>query len=267
MWQLMVVKKYFGLIWEVVKTNLMTAMEYRMSFILQVIGMMANDLLMIVLWVIFFQRFGEVNGWTFQDTVMLWSITTVNFAIVMVMCRGVFELAKTITRGDLDYYLSFPVDTLWYVAVSQMSVPAVGDLFFGVMLYLLFGDLSLSGITLYIFLCGVTAWIFFNFIVLTQSIAFFVGNFEEAAEQWYHSLLGFTLYPQSVFHGVLKMLMFTLVPAFFIATLPVDLINQFSWEKIFWLFGLGLITFLIAVGLFRRGLKRYESGNLISFKM
>ncbi len=261
------VKKYLILTGEVLKANLRIAVEYRMSFIMQVVGMVANDLLMIFLWVIFFQRFGEINGWTFRDTVMLWSITTVNFAIVMLMFRGAFELAKTITWGDLDYYLSFPVDILWYVAVSQMSVPAVGDLFFGVVLYLLYGDLSFSGIILYIFLCGVTAWIFFSFIVLTQSIAFFVGNFEEAAEQWFHMLLGFTLYPQSVFHGVLKMLMFTLVPAFFIATLPVEVINVFSWKKIGWLFGFGLITFLAAVGLFRWGLRRYESGNLISFRM
>lgn len=267
MWQLMAVKKYFVLTWEVAKTNLLAAMEYRISFILQVVGMMVNDLLMIVLWVIFFQKFGEINGWTFRDTVMLWSITTVNFAIVMMMTRGVSELAKSITRGDLDYYLSFPVDTLWFLSVSQMSVPAMGDLFFGVILYLLYGDLSIQGILLYVFLCVVTAWIFFNFLVLTQSIAFLVGNFEEAAEQWYHMLLGFTLYPQSVFSGVLKILMFTLVPAFFIATLPVDAINHFTWEKIWWLFGFSLFTFVIAIGLFRLGLKRYESGNLISFKM
>lgn len=267
MWQLMVAKKYFVLTWEVVKTNLMAAMEYRVSFIMQILAMVANDTMMIFLWVIFFQKFGEINGWTFRDTVMLWSITTINFAIVMAMTRGVFELAKTITRGELDYYLAFPVDTLWYVSVSQMSVPAAGDLVFGIILYLLYGDLSLKGVALFAFLCVTTAWIFFNFIVLTQSIAFFVGNFEEAAEQWYHMLLGFTLYPQTVFHGVLKMLMFTLVPAFFIATLPVEIINFFSWEKIWWLFGFGLITFILAIGLFRLGLKKYESGNLISFKM
>src|SRR5579871_2290635 len=44
------------------KTNLLAAMEYRVTFVLQVLGMFVNDAAFTVLWYIFFQSFPTVNG-------------------------------------------------------------------------------------------------------------------------------------------------------------------------------------------------------------
>ncbi len=261
------VAKYISLTWEMTKSSILSAMEYRVSFLVQVFGMLVNDIALVAIWLIFFQKFPSINGWQFQDTAMLFALTTVNFAIVMIFARGAFEFSKTIARGELDYYLSFPKNVLWHASVSKTDISAIGDLLFGLIIFFFSGDISLEKIGLFAVIGVLTALIFLNFIIITQSITFYVGNFEEAAEQMFHALLGFTLYPQTAFYGALKIIMLTIIPAFFIATLPVQLIQKFNLEFFLILLGFWILTTIIATIIFRRGLRRYESGNLINVKM
>jgi len=51
--------KFLFAIW---KANLLSVMEYRVSFLTQVLGMMANNFMYFAIWVIFFDRFKEVRG-------------------------------------------------------------------------------------------------------------------------------------------------------------------------------------------------------------
>lgn len=267
------IKRSFGLVgylvltWEMVKMNVLSAMEYRASFIMQVAGMIINDIGLVALWLIFFEKFPEIQGWNFHDTAILFAITTVQFSIVMIIARGSFQLARTIANGELDNFLSLPKNILWQVSVSKTDVSAFGDLIFGICIYFFSGNVSIESFGIFILLSILTAVIFFNFIIITQSIAFYVGNFEEAAVQLFYALLGFTLYPQTAFSGVLKVIMLTVIPAFFIATLPVQIFRKFNLSLLGLMIGFAVLTFLIAIFIFQKGLKRYESGNLINIKM
>lgn len=259
--------KYLSLTWEMKKRTILSAMEYRASFLMHVFGMMLNDTAIIALWFIFFQKFPSIKGWEFNDTLLLFSFSTMIFGLVMVLTYGAFELAKTITRGELDYYLTFPQNLIWHIAVSKTKIAAIGDFIFSIIIFLIASAFSLEKIAFFIPISLLAALIFFNFILITQSIAFFVGNFEDAAEHLFHALLGFTLYPQTTFYGALKVIMFTIIPAFFIATVPVQLIKSFSPTLFLGMLACWLATSLIALIVFRAGLRRYESGNLINIRV
>jgi ABC-2 type transport system permease protein len=99
--------------------------------------------------------------------------------------------------------------------------------------------------------------------VITQSLSFWLGNAEGLAGQFFNALLSFSTYPTVIFNGAVKFALFTVIPAGFIAYLPVQLLREFSLP----LLG-GLLLFTIgmtAAGwlVFRAGLRRYESGNLV----
>jgi ABC-2 type transport system permease protein len=248
-------------------TNILAAMEYRTSFWIQIVGMLLNDVALVLMWVIFFQRFPSINGWTMQDTIGIWAITTMSFGIVMTVGRGAFEIARGIQQGELDYYLSFPKDVLWHMSVSKTEISAIGDLIFGLGLIVVAGNITFERVVLYLTMSLMSAMICYNFIVVTQSIAFFVSGFEDAAQDFFHALLGFSMYPQTVFSGVLKAIMITVLPAFFAYWVPVRLVRQFDLGLFGWLLLFWALSFVLAVGLFRYGLRRYESGNLIHVKM
>ena len=260
------VAKYFSLTWEMTKINILSAMEYRFSFWMLVFGMVVNDIGLLFIWVIFFQRFPEINGWQFQDTVLLFSLSTMAFSLVMIFGGGAFEISRKIRQGELDYYLSFPKNILWHCSISKTDISAIGDFLFSIIIFFFSGDINLSKVGLFLLMVLPSAAILFSFIVITQSLAFWIGDFEDGAYNLFHALLGFSLYPQSVFHGLLKLLMFTLLPAFFIVTLPVELVKNFSLLNFAFLVTVAIGITILAVKIFFAGLKKYESGNLINVK-
>jgi ABC-2 type transport system permease protein len=63
---------------------------------------------------------------------------------------------------------------------------------------------------------------------------------------------------------VVRILLYTLIPAAFVGSVPAALLIDFSWGK---LAMLAIVTATIASmawGVFRWGLRRYESGNLVT---
>ena len=113
----------------------------------------------------------------------------------------------------------------------------------------------------------VSSLVMASFMVLVQSLAFFVGRFEEAADQLFHALIGFALYPQNIYHGALKIVIMTIIPAFFATTIPVELVRSFDWRWFGGLMAFALGITALALFVFNRGLKRYESGNMLNMKM
>jgi ABC-2 type transport system permease protein len=72
------------------------------------------------------------------------------------------------------------------------------------------------------------------------------------------------MYPQSIFKGFLKFIMMTVLPAFFMITVPVQLIMEFSWTYFAILIVSVIVATVSALWIFNKGLARYESGNLMT---
>ena len=62
-------------------------------------------------------------------------------------------------------------------------------------------------------------------VVLLHSAAFWLGRTESASRQLYEATLLFSLYPDTLFTGAMRWILFTLVPAGFVGYLPADLIR------------------------------------------
>lgn len=261
------VVKYIKLGLEIKKLTILTAMEYRTSFLIQVIGMILNNFAMLFLWFIFYQRFHDIRGWTFVDNCTLFAVAAVFFSVIFIFFRGIIDLARTINRGELDYFLTFPKNSLWHVSISKTEITAIGDLLSGIIIYLFFIHPSVVQFMLFIGISTLAGFIFLNFLILTQSIGFFIGDFESGAYAFLESILGFINYPQNVFYGNLKLLMMTIIPAFFIVSLPVSIVRVFNLQTLLILLAYWVVSGVIAIKFYNFGLKRYESGNLINTRL
>jgi len=257
---------YIKLTVHVVKLNILSAMEYRVVFWTQVIGMAINDFGWLLTWSLFFMRFPNFNGWVLQDTMLLFAISMVNFAIFRIFAGNTEEISHDINHGHLDYYMSLPKNVLWQISTSRTNISAIGDLTFGLILFLFLG-LNWTQFLVFGFLTIITALIMYNFTVILHSLSFYVGNFEETSDRIFGLLAGLTLYPATAFSGALKVITFTIIPVFFIAWLPVSIIKDFSWIHLGYIGIFWLVTLIFAVWFFNRGLRRYESGNMINVRM
>lgn len=256
--------RYVVLTFEMAKLSLLSAMEYRASFIVQIIGMILNDVGLIAVWVIFFGRFQQINGWMAGDVFLLFSVFLVSFGLFAFISAGTIEMSKMIAHGQFDYFLALPKNPLWHVSVVRHELFALSDVFVGIFaFFFLTGPFGIAKTVIYILVVTFSALILYNFAVITQSLAFFVGNYEESAERWIWTLFGIAVYPQTIFTGWLKTLTLTILPAYFVVDIPVSLLKEFDWRLLASLFGFWLLTLLLALFMFKHGLKRYESGNLL----
>jgi len=255
--------RFVRLTWLLVRQGILAALQYRASFLSQTLGMVLNNTFWVVMWWVYFQRFPDVNGWGFRDTLVIFALSCYFFGLLHLVAGGTIEIAGKIARGELDQALSLPGSPIWHLAVGRMQVSALGDVVFGLGLAGWLFAHEPQALSLFVCLGPVSAVIFFASALVTQSVAFFVGHFEEAANDLYWGLLTFGLYPGTIYRGALKVVTVTILPAFFVYHLPVRLLTEFRWADLIFLSAATVGYLALACAFFRLGLRRYESGSLL----
>jgi ABC-2 type transport system permease protein len=243
--------------------NFQIGLEYRATFISQIFGMLANDIMWIVFWVLYFQRFPVIPGWGVEDVMMLWAVTGAGFGFAVGLFGNSNQLARIIAGGELDYYLALPKNVLLHVLVSRMDLAALGDILFGWGLFIVFLHPTPERIVLFGLMAVCSAAVMVGFLVAVGSLAFWLGNAEGLTMQLFNGIITMSTYPSPLFQGAVKVIMFTVVPAWFIAHQPVLVLRHFDLGGLALEVGSAALILAAGVAIFYRGLRRYESGNLM----
>lgn len=245
--------------------NLASAMEYRASFISQIVGMLINNGIYFVFWVIFFEQFGTVRGYNTGEIFLLFAIVTLGYGLAFMFGGNTAQrMAGLIAQGRLDYYLVFPRNLLLHVVFSRMIVSTIGDVTFGLIAYLFTGRFHPLEIALFLLTALVVALIFVAYGVITGSLAFYMGNAQHASQQISNAMLTFSLYPNSLFAGASRVLLYTLLPAAFVGAVPVEIVKGRDGMLLLALLGVAAAVWAIAIAVFTIGLRRYESGSALN---
>ena len=264
---LMEVKKSLKLMLYYFKFNISSVMEYRVSFLVQSFGMVLNNAAFIFFWWILFNNVNDIGGYGFKDVMMLWALSSAGFGVCFVVFGNVKEITRMILNGELDTYLLQPKDPLINIICSKTIVSAWGDTLYGVVLFFLVKGFDIKGFLLFL-LFTITAGIIFASVLITiHSLSFYAGNLDGLAQLCIEFLISFSIYPEGIFKGGLKYILYTIIPAAFMVYIPARVINQFNLIMLLEVLGVALLWIVIAYAAFYRGLKKYESGNLIINKL
>ncbi|WP_027631754.1 ABC transporter permease [Clostridium hydrogeniformans] len=264
---LMEVKKNIKLIGYYFKFNLSAAMEYRVSFIIQVVGMIINNASFIFFWWILFSNVGDIGGYGFKDTLMLFSIMSTSFGLAFILFGNIGTISKMIINGELDSYLLQPKDPLMNIICSKSIVSAFGDFVYGIILFIISSDYTLKSIVLFLFFSLLSCIIFSSVMILVSSLSFYIGNGEGVSNLMGEFMVNFSIYPKEIFKGGVKFIIYTIIPAGFTSHIPIELIKDFNIRDFLMLIGVTIIWSVLAYMIFYKGLKKYESGNLITTKI
>lgn len=251
-----------------VGVNLSSAMEYRASFLTQIVFMFINNGIYFVFWLIFFNQFGAVRGYNVQDVYLLFGIVAFSYGIGYMFAGNTgANLATIIAQGRLDYYLALPRNLLSHVIASRMVVSTIGDVTFGLTALIVAGFYGLGDLLFFFATSIPAALIFVGFATIAGSLAFYTGNAQYASQQASNAILTFALYPDALFAGGVRFVLYTIIPAFFIGAVPVQIIKE---HDLLLLGGLWLVTLVVwglATAVFYIGLRRYESGSAINVNL
>lgn len=266
---LMVVKKNLILLYAYFRLNLSAVMEYRTSFLLQTFGMILNNASFAFFWWVLFDQVGSIAGYGFFDIMTLWAISSSAFGIAFILFGNLKNLTEIIVKGELDIYLLQPKDVVLNVLASKTVVAAWGDLIYGITLYIIICITrgSFASIGLYFIFCITGAAIFTGTLLTVNTLSFYFGNASGVRGLVFEFLITFTLYPMGIYKGFVRLIIFTLIPAGFISVLPMEILVSFNLWQMIAVIGAAILWIIISISFFNRGLKRYESGNLIISRM
>jgi ABC-2 type transport system permease protein len=256
-----------GFVLHLIRLNLASNMEYRASFLSQIVGMMINNGIYFVFWLLFFDRFKEIRGYQIQEIYMLFAVLTLAYGIAYTFAGNAMEIPRLIALGRLDYYLALPRPVLPHLLFSRMGQSTIGDLAFGVIAYLFTGRFDLASIVLFIVVTLLAAVIFVAFAVTFGALAFYIGNAEMLSDRVVQTMLTFGLYPFGLFQGVVRLVLLTLIPAAYIGAVPVQVVQFTDLRALALLVVAAAANVIVMLLVFRYGLRRYESGSALNINI
>ena len=260
------VKNQFLVTRQSIHYALQREMLNKVTFISNIVFMILNNACFIVQWVILYSLKDDVGGYTFKQVLLLWGLAAMTYGVSRFFFKEAFDLSEIINSGKLDNYLVQPKNVLISCITSGVEVSAIGDMIYGYIM------LFLYGINLRNFLIFTACGIFGGFVVVSisvifSSLSFWFGKSEMIANTINGQMTNFATYPEGIFKGFVKLLFYTFLPLGVTAYIPVQLISNFNWLYILYIF-LGTIAFItFAFIIFYRGLKRYSSTNLMNARI
>jgi len=237
------------------------ALTNRRAFGAQVALMFGNDLAWCAFWVLFFDRAGNLRGWDGTRALLLLSVFATSAGLTLGVFANVRHVGQMASDGRLDAVLALPVSPLPHLLVRQVRTVNLGDVLFGLGLFLVAGDPDPGRFGIYLVGSLASTGLMLGFLITAGSLAFFVGS-GETGEAGFHALLLLSNYPADFFGGLTKLVLYTVIPAAFVTAVPAKLVDEFDPGLAALLLGASAAFLAAGWATFTFGLRRYSSGSV-----
>jgi ABC-2 type transport system permease protein len=222
--------------------------------------MALNNFVWFVVWGLFFGLAGDVRGWTLRDVTEIYGILAVAYGIYATFFGGARNVALFVENGGLDMYLGRPSSPLLGVLFSRCDPTGFGDIASGIILIAWAAD-SVTELLLALVFATLGASVVVAVYVTINCLAFWTSARPRLCDQLFESFLQFAMVPQIGLPAFVKVLLYTALPAAFVAFVPVEILRTFSLAKAAAAVVAAGVFPAIAAGVFHLGLRRYASGS------
>jgi ABC-2 type transport system permease protein len=245
-----------------VKYNIMREMTNQITFLTNILFMILNNATFIIQWVLLFRLKSNIGGYGIKEILVLWGLAASTFGLSHIFFNRAYELPDLIVNGKLDSFLVQPKNVLLSVISSGTSISAIGDLAYGYIVICFF-KISLYHFFMFTFLTITGALIITAFAVITGSLSFWIVKGDMISRNLNDIMITFSIYPEGIFKGIIRLILYTVIPVGLVSFLPLKIILKFSLTNLAVILGFAIFIILLAFAVFYKGLKRYTSSSLM----
>lgn len=249
-----------------IKYACMRQMLNKATFITNILFMILNDASFIIQWIVLFSLKDNVGGYEFKQVLLFWGMAAGIYGISRFFFYKAFSLSDIINEGKLDSYLVQPKNVLISVVSSDISVSAIGDLLYAYIVLFIYGATVENFLlfTFFIICGGITVS---NISIITSSLSFWFSKSDAIMDTENTLMVNFATYPDGIFKGITKIILYTIVPVGLTNYIPVRLLIHFDIKLFLAVIGTTILFMGLAFFVFYKGLKRYSSSNLMISKI
>ena len=261
------VLRYFSLWISFFNNSLTRDLEFKANFL----GGLIVDIIFYGIQFFFFSiiySYVDALGvFTREDVMIFLVITFLADTFYMFFFSGnLFNLNRWMVRGDLDYFLLRPLESQFMVSFRYVKSYALISV---VILLIMLTNLVLAypapigifNIFSFVisFLMGTILWYGVDFII--SSSCFWFKNFSVSG--WLsHEILKFSTRPDSIYTGILRKMLFSMIPMILIASIPTrTLLYGPDIQYLLWQFFIAFIFLFFTRIIWKRGILRYDSAS------
>jgi len=254
----MLYKRYLSML-------LKSQLQYKASFVMTAIGQFLVSFTTFLSIYFLFHRFEQVDGYTFPQILLCFSVVLMAFSFTECFARGFDVFPRLIRTGELDRILVRPRSVIFQVLTSTMEFTRFGR-FLQAVLVMIYA-LPASGVvwtwdkilTLVMMFCG-GCGVFAGLFILYAAFSFFTIDGLEFMNIFTDGSREFGKYPLSIYgEGVLKFLTYVIPIALF-QYYPFLYLTGHTNNPLMMVLPLaGFLFVLPCYGFFRLGLSKYQS--------
>lgn len=202
-------------------------LQYRASFVLDVLATMLITLSEFAALALVFNRFGDLGGWTLGEVAFLYALVELSFGLMDLLFSG-FDPARfgqEVRRGTFDRLLLRPLPVTWQVLGADLQLRRLGPVALGLGIFAL--ALSLDpvawtlGKILYLPLVVLGMVLFFGgLFVIGSTVTFWTVESFEAMNILTYGSSFLISYPMNIYGAWLRRVFTFVIPAIFLNYYP-----------------------------------------------
>src|SRR5512134_3421663 len=216
---------------------------------------------------IIFNNTETLGGWGLGELITLLGVfRLVNTFMIALIWPNTEKFNQSIRDGSMDYTILQPVNSMFLVTFSRISVWRVWDLVLAMVLIVsgitISGDVTtpLSILTFLVLTVSGTIILYSLWIVLI-ALTFWFTKFDNNVTIL-QALLDSGRYPVTVYPVWLRILVTFVIPIAVATTVPLQgLRGDLTLPRVLMFLAIGIASFLIASQVWKRGLKQYSGAS------
>lgn len=253
-----------------VATSIRGQMQYRASFVLQVVGhMLATVIEFVAIWALF-QRVDSIDGWSLAEVAMFYAVVNVAFAIADAIGRGFDWFGNMVKSGGFDRVLLRPRAAALQIMGRELTLKRFGRLSQGlVILAWASWELgivwSLANIVLLMLSIVGCVSLFMGLLIFQATVSFWTVQSLEAFSSFTYGGVHASRYPMDIYQKWFRRVFFFVIPLGCVAYLPlVEVLGKtaiLGYSPLLpWLAPSAGFFFLgVALGFWKVGIRHYCS--------
>ena len=249
------------------KVNIQMSLAYRADTIV--------NILLNLMWLgwellslgIIFNNTDTIGGWDFGELIGLLGVfRLVHTLMIALIWPNTEKFNQSIRDGSMDYTLLQPINSMFLVTFSRITVWRAWDLILAAILIVV--GLNMSGdtttvvdILTFILLTVSGAIVIYSLWIVLIALTFWFTKFDNNVTIL-QALLDAGRYPVTVYPVWLRILVTFVIPIAVATTVPLQgLRGDLTPIRVLMFVGIGVVSFLIASQVWKRGLKQYSGAS------
>lgn len=264
------VKRYLHLYKALISQFFKTVMQSKIDFLMGLFGFFFTQIAGILFLYLVFEQIPDLQGWTLEQLIFIYGFAQLPRGIDHLLTDNIWMVAwRLVINGDFDRYMLRPMNIFFQVIAEKLQPDALGELLVGMILVVysvMKGVVVLDVVHVLLFSVSVFAGalIYTSIKLLFASLSFWIkrsGPFLQLA----YEMAEFAKYPTEIYAKALRFVITWVIPFAFVAYLPAGyFLGAGSGNHMGVIFiecGIAAVFWLIAYGVFRKGITIYESAG------